>query len=67
MTKAQYPQNPQFNISHSLSTHLQDFSNAFNKWTEARETSLQSQIELLKSCKNDAEVKRYKEMGLLTF
>lgn len=67
MTKAKYPPGPNEDALKSLATNLREFSSALDNWARARENTFQAQYKLLQSCKNDAEVKRYKAMGLLNF
>jgi hypothetical protein len=67
MTKAKYPRDLRSVSPQSLADNLKDFSSTLDSWTNAREDNFQAQMQLLQSCKDDEEVKRYKAMGLLNF
>ena len=64
MTKTNYPQN---NKTQTLAISLQHLSGTLDNWIKCREATLQAQIRLLQSCRNDEEINRYKTMGLLNF
>ena len=63
MTKTNYPQN---NKTQTLAISLQHLSGTLDNWIKCREATLQAQIRLLQSCKNNEEVERYKAQGLLS-
>ena len=67
MTKAKYPQNIKATTTKTLSTGLQQLSGTLENWLKCREETMQAQIRLLQSCRNDEEINRYKTMGLLSF
>ena len=63
MTKTNYPQK---NKTQTLAISLQHLSGTLDNWIKCREATLQAQIRLLQSCKNNEEVERYKAQGLLS-
>ena len=67
MTKAKYPRNNKAINAQTFSTSLQQLSGTLDNWLKCREETIQAQIRLLQSCRNDEEINRYKTMGLLNF
>ena len=67
MTKAKYPRDLRSVSPQSLADNLKDFSSTLDSWANAREDNFQAQLQLLQSCKDDDEVKRYKAKGLFKF
>ena len=67
MTKAKYPRNNKAINAQTFSTSLQQLSGTLDNWLKYREETIQAQIRLLQSCRNDEEINRYKTMGLLNF
>ena len=55
MTKTNYPQN---NKTQTLAISLQHLSGTLDNWIKCREATLQAQIRLLQSSKNNEEVER---------
>lgn len=67
MSKAKYPQIIKPVPSKSLKTKAEEVSSAFDHWVKCRQDNHQAQTNLLKSCRDDKDVQRYKSMGLLNF
>lgn len=67
MTKAEYPQIIKAVPLKSIKTRAEEISSAFDHWVQCRQENHQAQTNLLKSCRDDQDVRRYKSMGLLEF
>ena len=66
MSKVKYPKAEQ-NKANNLAKQVEELSDSLDYWLKCREDRLKAQAKLLQSCKNDDDVRRYKEMGLLNF
>ena len=67
MTKMQYPGHIETVATKSIAVHVEENSGGLESYLKCRQKKLQAQIELLNSCKNDADVHRFNAKGLLNF
>jgi hypothetical protein len=67
MSKVRYPQAANENSIKPLTTQVKELAGTLESWLKCREDRLKAQANLLQSCRSDADVKRYKAMGLLDF
>ncbi len=67
MSKVRHPQPDKENAIKPIAKQLEELSGTLENWLQCRQDRLKAQANLLQSCKSDADVERYKAMGLLDF
>jgi hypothetical protein len=67
MTQIQYPGYIETVATKSIAVNVEENSGGLDIYLKCREKRIQAQIELLNSCKNDADVHRFNAKGLLNF
>jgi hypothetical protein len=67
MSKVRHPQAGKENSVKPIAKQLEELSGTLENWIKCREDRLKAQANLLQSYTSDADVNRYKAMGLLDF
>ena len=67
MSKVIFPKATKQTPVNNLARQVEELSETLEDWLKFREARLKAQAKLLQSCQNGADVKRFKDMGLLDF